>query len=591
MKQFQIVYKNSSIFAHKVTQWALWREQHGGGEAIFHIFSEGADPEDIDAVCQILDDGMPDAKYVCCSASGIVHGGNISAEAMVITFTMFERESSFVHTELIDTHLGEEDAIKEKIGELARDYPGAKAIEIIMTGQGIPVGKLCTLVSGLPEEAIVFGGSAFSDNSHVPYVGIKGHERQSEVMSLVIMGGEELHATDTYVMGWKQLGMPFTVTKADKNVIYELDHEPAFKIYRHYLKLENDDNVFYNALEFPFAVSYDDGPLMRHAVSCDENDALTMSAEIEEGKVLHITYGDPETILDRAKAGIEEIGKFLPDVIAIFDCFGRKTFWGMDQASKETRPFETIAPSYGFCTAGELIKRNGSLKPHNLSLIVAGLREGEPAERDLPKVHLGLAHTDGRLSLVSRLANFIDTTTSELADANFKLSVMAVTDRLTELYNRGEIQRRITERIQSHKENPVGENATSLVMLDLDDFKHINDTYGHNEGDNVLQKVSRIIKEAVKEIGGDAVPGRWGGEEFMIMLPGIEQKGAAEFAEELRKRIAALKFDLFDRETASIGVAQAHKGENPDPLASRADEALYKAKKSGKNRVITYEDI
>ena len=77
----------------------------------------------------------------------------------------------------------------------------------------------------------------------------------------------------------------------------------------------------------------------------------------------------------------------------------------------------------------------------------------------------------------------------------------------------------------------------------------------------------------------------------MIMLPGIEQKGAAEFAEELRNRIAALKFDLFDRETASIGVAQAHKGENPDPLASRADEALYKAKKSGKNRVMTYEDI
>jgi len=162
---------------------------------------------------------------------------------------------------------------------------------------------------------------------------------------------------------------------------------------------------------------------------------------------------------------------------------------------------------------------------------------------------------------------------------------MAITDRLTKLYNRGEIQRRISERIEEKKEAPSGENATSIIMIDLDDFKHVNDTYGHQEGDQVLIQVSDLIQQKVQGLNTEASAGRWGGEEFMLMLPGATQEAAAAFAEELRQEIEKLRFEKCGKVSASFGVAQALPAENPDPLAVRADTALYKAKAMGKNTV------
>ena len=189
------------------------------------------------------------------------------------------------------------------------------------------------------------------------------------------------------------------------------------------------------------------------------------------------------------------------------------------------------------------------------------------------------------MSMINRLVNFINTATAEVLEANITLSLMAITDRLTKLYNRGEIQRRITERIEEKKTSPDGVDATSLVMIDLDDFKHINDTYGHQEGDQVLMRISQLIHEATAKLNINAADGRWGGEEFMLMLPGVTQETAAGFAEEVRRAIEKLQFEKCGKVSASFGVAQAMPAEDADPLVVRADTALYKAKASGKNTV------
>jgi diguanylate cyclase (GGDEF)-like protein len=226
---------------------------------------------------------------------------------------------------------------------------------------------------------------------------------------------------------------------------------------------------------------------------------------------------------------------------------------------------------------------------HNLSLVVAAMREGGPIERDMPVAQTEIKQNESSMSMVSRLVNFINTATAEVIKANGQLSVMAITDQLTKLLNRGEIQRRITNRMQENCTASAGENATSIIMIDLDDFKKINDAYGHNEGDQVLINVSAQIKSALDEMGSEAVAGRWGGEEFMIMLPGMTLKKAAAFAESLRARIEKLRFALCGSETASFGVAQALPGEEADTMIMRADVALYTAKKLGKNRVYCSE--
>ena len=586
MKQFQTAYRDRESFRTSVAEWKAWRQAHACGQALIHIFSDGADDAEVESARQIVDQLLPDAACVGASASGNIFEGNITTQKLVVTCTVFERADSFVRTRLFSIENRDAASLRAALRAMKADFEGVKAIEVIMTIDTIPIREVCAILQDqIPEDIPIWGGGAFGDNVFSAYVFEKGEAFNTHGIVLAMMGGGDLHVMNSYVIGWRPLGSALKVTRAEGKVLYELDGAPAYQIYQHYLRIPNDEHIFYNALEFPFAVSHKNRILLRHALACREDGSIDMSTDIPEGSVVHLTYGDPDTIMENVSLCAEQVRAFAPEVISVFDCFGRKTFWGGTEGSRETRPLHKLAPTYGFCTAGELIRWQGSMDHHNLSLVVAAMREGGPAGREIPVVREEVKQNESSMSMVSRLVNFINTATAEVIEANGRLSVMAITDQLTKLLNRGEIQRRITERIQANRETPVGGDATSLVMIDLDDFKKINDTYGHNEGDQVLIAVSGQIQAALEELGNGAVGGRWGGEEFMLMLPGMTLEEAADFAEALRARIAKLRFELCGSETASFGVAQALPGEEADPLVLRADVALYVAKKSGKNRV------
>lgn len=586
MKQFQAVYRDRDSFRGSVAEWETWRLENVSGQALVHIFSDGADEADVRSARDIVEAMMPDAACLGASASGNIYEGSITTEKLVVTCTIFERADSFVRTRLFSIENRDVSAFRAALREMKDAFTGVKAVEVIMTIDTIPVREVCAILQEeIPEEIPIWGGGAFGDNVFSAYVFEKGKAFNSHGIVLALMGGGDLHIMNSCVIGWRRLGSALKVTRAEGKVLYELDGAPAYEIYHHYLRIPNDDHIFYNALEFPFAVNHQDRILLRHALACHDDGSIDMSTDIPEGSIIHLTYGDPDTIMQNVARCADQIRAFAPEVISIFDCFGRKSFWGGTEGSRETRPLHSLAPTYGFCTAGELIRWRGCMDHHNLSLVVAAMREGGAAGRVIPAVQEEPRQNESSMSMVSRLVNFINTATAEVIEANGQLSVMAITDQLTKLYNRGEIQRRIEARIGEKCAAPDGPDATSLVMIDLDDFKKINDTYGHNEGDQVLIGVSAQIKAALEALGNGAVGGRWGGEEFMLMLPGMGLEAAADFAEALRASIAKLHFALCGSETASFGVAQALPGEEADPLVLRADVALYTAKKLGKNRV------
>lgn len=126
-------------------------------------------------------------------------------------------------------------------------------------------------------------------------------------------------------------------------------------------------------------------------------------------------------------------------------------------------------------------------------------------------------------------------------------------------------------------------NSLSLLFLDIDHFKEINDTYGHDLGDQALIQFVKIIQENIRQYD---VLARWGGEEFILMLPQTDMSAAFKIAEKLRKQISNHTFETIGTITCSIGVSMLQKNDDIHSLIKRADNALYKAKRSGRNRSI-----
>jgi diguanylate cyclase (GGDEF)-like protein len=134
-----------------------------------------------------------------------------------------------------------------------------------------------------------------------------------------------------------------------------------------------------------------------------------------------------------------------------------------------------------------------------------------------------------------------------------------------------------------------------LIMLDIDDFKAINDTYGHPQGDVVLQEVARVLRESSREIDE---PARYGGEEMAVALPQTDLDGAYQFAERVRSQIEALRVPMLEGDgtisvTVSLGVAALPASGTADKaaLVGAADAALYRAKRAGKNRTERAEHV
>lgn len=162
-------------------------------------------------------------------------------------------------------------------------------------------------------------------------------------------------------------------------------------------------------------------------------------------------------------------------------------------------------------------------------------------------------------------------------------------DALTHIANREALQQTLTH---LHEDFKIANGTYSLLLLDLDRFKLINDSYGHKIGDKLLQQVATRMQHFIRDKDN---LGRWGGEEFLIILPNTEFKIAYEVAERIRCGIANQSYVLDGREvfvTASIGIANyPNDGDNPEELLRIADATLYEAKRSGRNRVHTSKQL
>jgi diguanylate cyclase (GGDEF)-like protein len=174
----------------------------------------------------------------------------------------------------------------------------------------------------------------------------------------------------------------------------------------------------------------------------------------------------------------------------------------------------------------------------------------------------------------------------QLQAANLQLQQLSRTDRLTGLNNRGYWEECLQHEYARHRRY---QSMAALVMFDIDHFKKVNDTYGHPAGDKVIQAVADVMREQVRDTD---YAGRYGGEEFVVLLPDVDSAGAMLFAERLRQRIESLLVTYEGQGipfTISLGVADlSHPTQEYLQLIERADQALYASKEGGRNQVNCY---
>ena len=590
MKQMMVELHGGGQIAEQMSE--VIKEYRSGdyNRILLHVYSGFPIEDRLVAICRDLRDCFGTDLIVGTMSAGEILNGELINQGIMVTAMMF-RESD-VNILRYDGLRGREAEIGREIRRTLDAIPSLKGVEMLLPGTEIDTQHMYAEISKCRKDILIFGGytgsQIFSQPSHFVF---DASGIMNDAMLLVTFAGENLHIDGAKSIGWQAMGRPFKVTRADGKHLIELDGKPAAEVYEKYLQIDRKQhNNSDEALEFPMIAKLDGDERLRSVAHIKEDGSMILHGFVTEGMDMHLSCGNPSVIVEKVNERLEELRLFRPEAILLISCVVRRHFWE-NLVDMEMKPFGKVAPTAGFHTWGEVlrVKDTGDVAEHNITMLSIGMREGDAPQRELPKVRINDTVLQGQASVLRRMTRLVYATMDELQKAyndlsvlNAKLTVMAEHDALTGLYNRGTIEKMIEEALDRSAESG---KELSLIMVDLDHFKLVNDTYGHMVGDAVLQHIAGILSSAVEGRNG-AGCGRWGGEEFFLLLPDTDAESAMALAEQLRLEIDKHCFPAVGHMTASIGVITTQGTVDRKELYVRVDDALYEAKESGRNRVI-----
>lgn len=531
------------------------------------IFTHWNDPALIQAMTDGLSKAFPRAAIAGLTTAGGIEDGQMNTGKTILSFMAFD---------------------ESPVEVLHYNMKDLRAVEILETQLTGNVEPFLDAISALPPSVAIFGGGADTDDLNQPSYIFDKEAIMNEGFVIMLFRGTVKVLTRS-VLGWQPLGRQVTITAMDGNmVIKELDHI-AVNFYEKYLKIDPSVDFDKKTLSFSLVVEKDGVELARLPMSCRKDGSLVFNIALHVGDKLRMAYGDPNEIINGSRRVLGRIRDFGPQGMLLFSCVVRR-YYLKDDVNQILSAYERITPAAGGYTRGEIDRIEGHVYTMNMNLVSAAFREetkdhkrtiaditGDPShmEND-PALNL-----DDSLSTVQRLASFITVTSKELSDAYQKLAFVAGHDSLTDLLNRGRIEWVLRHLIEDTNKT---HHTFSAIMIDIDSFKHINDTYGHSVGDDVLIRLADIMKSGVRPTD---YAGRWGGDEFVILLPDTDIDQSEKVADRMRRNFAEADI-LPDGKavTASFGVTTSYEGETLESFYRRMDSALYTAKGAGKNQVI-----
>lgn len=541
---------------------------------LISIYTHWNKPETIREMTRLFCDAFPQAEIAGMTTAGGIENGRMHLRQTIVTIQFFEK--SDVHAAIYDFSKESMSALGERALADCQKEKDLSAVLLFLTQQYYDFEPFLTTLDKLSKDIPICGGYAHTYlQEDGIYVFTKDAILSCGILLITYAGAVQVLTQS--VMGWQPLGRTMTITAMDGPlVIRSLDHEPAAYFYQKYLHSTDFEK---SQLLFPLVRNAHQFRLAVLPLDAKSNGALQTNVFSHVGDQVQMAYGDPDQVILSSHKALDHIERFVPEGMLLLSCVTRRYFLKED--------VNQILSAYGdFCVApggyvnGELIRIEGKTQTTNMTLVSVCFREGEAPIRNTPKKHHTPVVLGEALSTVQRLATFITETTKELAETQKQLSFAASHDSFTGLLNRGSIEKMLC---RCHEDASARQLAFSALMIDLDTFKHINDTFGHNKGDEVIREVAAIMKRMIRPTD---FAGRWGGDEFVIILPGTTLANARIVASRLQQAFQTIQLPDHSFLTASIGCTTASPDETEQTFYKRMDDALYLAKEGGRNRII-----
>ncbi len=519
MKKEVFVFENAENFEKNLLELKQKCDAENVPSMFFQVFSEILEESSLKPVWNVIEKVFPEVPWYGISTSGNILDCEVSGQITVAANIFSKPTTKFKLYQYDMAKMTIDDIAKSIVFESQRN-PWVKGIEMYHTISSFSTTRFCDGMRFLRPDIQMFGGIVCSPDITSPnscvYSSAGGYSKTG--LLIAFYGGEDFHVKSIKISGWKPLGRNFHVTKANGSTLYELGGTPAYEIYRKYLNIGNDSNFFYNALEFPMLYEHNGTTIVRAPAASNKDGSLSMSSDIDVGSIVRLSYGEPLTIVNSIEEESRKIRSFHPELLHIFSCAARKAFWSSHEPTYEIYPFKSVAGSTGFFSHGEFLRENGFLNQHNITLVIAAMREGKGAEIEYDDV-VPLQPTMAKLPLAARMATFIKETSFELEETNGKLQVMnerlqnmAMTDSLTGLDNRLAFDD-LLGKISAEGEDSISDWV--ILMIDVNGLKYTNDTFGHLAGDALIVAAAHVIVEAYGRHGSCF---RVGGDEFVVLV-------------------------------------------------------------------------